>query len=333
MVSEAQCLLNSPQYQLTSDDKGFLKQWSINRQTLIRNFGQVTKNGIYAMAKTHDQKYLLIGSGKGLIIQYCLKEMILVKEYPIFKYKITSIAITHDNQSIFCSDSRGNLTQLSLKDGLLEIEKEHRKAHKVQINCITISSDDKFMATGCGQGFIKLWSLLEKKWISGVSQQSSSNIIMDMKFCKAGNSLYSMDMQGTVYLYNQINFEIVEKEYETKISDGVKSLEISNLDEYFFVSGTKGKLDRIDTGDNSIQHFKKLGKYAFDNHYVDPPRQYNYDVSSLYCMKLSSDNQYLFTGDCDGSVKFWDVSEMKEINKLLNAHESSIHCMVIIDFA
>ena len=78
----------------TSDDDGNLKQWSIKKQILEKDYGRVQNGGIRSMVVTFDNEFLFTGDFDGNLKQWSIKEKKLFKDYGRIRYRtITRMAL------------------------------------------------------------------------------------------------------------------------------------------------------------------------------------------------------------------------------------------------
>ena len=70
-----------PKYLFTSDFKGYLKQWDIKQQKLMKDFGEIHSAQIFSITATNDGRYLFTSDDKGYLKQWDIEQQKLMKDF------------------------------------------------------------------------------------------------------------------------------------------------------------------------------------------------------------------------------------------------------------
>jgi WD40 repeat protein len=138
--------------------EGNLKQFSLESQQVVHDYGLIHEDLIFCLETTRDSKWLYTGSYDRFVIRISIENR-QVDEYlgPISRYGISAMKITADEKKLLVEDNLGHLKLLSLRNG--ELIKDYGCLFAVGgITGIVITADQKFLFTSSSDNVLKQWN-------------------------------------------------------------------------------------------------------------------------------------------------------------------------------
>lgn len=290
------------------------------------------------------------------------------------KLTVTCCVVSSDNQFVYSVSKDSSIIKWNIETGKkLKIIKGGKQGnedthvgHTTSINSITISSDNKFLATGCDSNFINIWNPNNLEFIHRFKGHSGR--ITGLIIRKFSHTLYSISKDRSLRVWDldtmcyvqtlfghqevitSIDMLIKERAVTSggfdstvrlwKIAEETQlifqeskgeSIEIVKyVDEQHFVSGTMN-------GSISLWSAQKKRPLFTKNqaHGCDSLTNTSNWISSIAAHPFSD----LFaTGSCDGFIRLWKITKDKfeEIHKIsLNGFVNSLqfinegNCLVV----
>ena len=164
-----QCFAVTPnwKYFFIAGENGFLCQFSVDNQTLVKDYGTIhnpscdhleTCCNIKFMISTLDSKYLFISDDTGQLTQIDVEAMLVFKNFGrIHQGGIYSMAITTDYQ--FTSSEFGILRQYNIASQ--KLFKDYKKVHQGSIYSIVLHDKHNILFVSNDKGDLKQLSLSE----------------------------------------------------------------------------------------------------------------------------------------------------------------------------
>lgn len=219
-----------------------------------------------------------------------------------------------------CVDSRGEHAYTGSKDGSiiqwsiklkkilrkvnscnkLADDKQRKKQHSRHINCIALSSDDKFVATGGWDKLIRLWDARSLDWLHTFVMHRQE--ITALVFRSGCNTLYSGSADRSVMIWSledDDNRCFVEAMYGHEST--ITSMD-ARRKETVLTSGGQ---------DNSIRIWKIIEQAQ---------SVYEFNHGSIDIVRYIDDKTFVSGGE-DGSICVWSTMKKKPVFKLENAHK------------
>ena len=290
-----------PKYLFISSGTGKLKQWDLEEQRLMKDYGRMHTIFIYSIATTNDNRYLFTSDQHGFLKQWDLKKNELVKNYKrIHSGAIFSITITNNNQYLFTSGGCGELQQWDIERQ--KLLKDYGKIHRNSgIYAMTTTDDNKYLFTSSNKGELKQWDIEERRLLKDYTKKNVSIIFWSMVATKDSQNLFTAYHFGYLCQWNIKNQKLM-KDYGKVHSFSITSMMITNDNQYLLTSTKKGELKQWLIKIKKITFIKKYMIVHSDN--TTP-------------MAISNDNQTLYTGDASGQLRLWDMQQ----GKLKNDYE------------
>lgn len=168
--------------------------------------------------------------------------------------------------------------------------------HTGQVLCMALSSDDKFLASGCKERIINIWDPDKMKLLK--TFRGHKNAITGLVFQRSSHQLISASSDRSLKLWNLDEMGYVETMFGHQDA-------ITDIDSFHgeTVVTTGGR-------DNTARIWKIVEEtqLVFQAH-----------GSSIDCVCVSSHQSFVTGGD-DGSLLFWGVKKKKPMSKVLLAH-------------
>ena len=132
-------------YLFTSDDNGFVKQFSISEHTLKHDWGHLHNGWITNIQSTND--YLFTKDVTGNLKQWSLKTRKLIRDWywDVNHDRASAFCLSNNGLELFMCNYEGYLKQFSLEDQ--KIINDFGKIHNGEIHSLKTTSDDKFLFT------------------------------------------------------------------------------------------------------------------------------------------------------------------------------------------
>lgn len=228
---------------------------------------------------------------------------------------LTCVCIDSRNEHAFTGSKDGSIIKWCLashkilakiqpiKKKLAESDKElGEKYHTNHINCITISSDDKFLASGGGDPKIRIWSPKDMTWLHTFNLHRKE--VTALAFRRGHHMLYSGSADRSVMLWtleDDDNRCFVEALY------GHES-EITSMD-------TLNK-ERVLTSGGRDQSIR-IWKIVEQAQTVFQSKHESVDIARYI------DDKTFVSGGEDGSITVWTTMKRSPICSVSKAHGSS----------
>lgn len=216
-------------------------------------------------------KFAFTGSKDGTVIKWCLENRKILN-------KINSISRKHMEN---------------------EEKKLQEKHHHKHINCIAISSDDKFLATGGWDKSIRIWSPVDLSWIHTFSKHRQE--VTALAFRIGFPLLYSGSADRSVMLWT------LEDDDNRCFVDDLYGHEspITSIDIL--------RKDRVLTSGGRDQTIR-IWKIVEQSQNVFESKHQSVDIARFI------DDKTFVTGGEDGSILIWSTMKRKFVLQLSNAH-------------
>lgn len=202
-------------YQFVIDDKGFVSQWDIRDQKLLKEYTnhELNVQSPYTKISTSDSRFLFLSSFGGKLVQLNIEERKVEKDYgKIHSNTIRSMAVTYDNIYQFTSDASGNVKQWEIaKQTLIQ---DYGQVHS-SIHSIVVSIDSQYLFTSDNSGYLKQWD---------ISKQTE-------------------ERQGTL---NQLELKLLKNYGQVHQKGLIRALFVTNDNRHQFFSGFRGYLIQWD---------------------------------------------------------------------------------------
>lgn len=221
---------NSGKYQITSDDKGNLRQQNIEKQEFVREFSTDHSGFIYTICSNNNSKILFSGDDEGKVKQWNVldnKDFELVKDWnKVHKNSIYAMCLTRDSKYLFTSDETdpsdfdqdkrsnlGNLKRYNVSNNENFLSYDRNTKEKVGvIKCMSQSPDGNSLFVTDLEGNIEQWSTSENKLIQDFGRMHkfgiNSLVFYEDKICscdnKGGLLVISIKSKEKVYEFTEI---------------------------------------------------------------------------------------------------------------------------------
>ncbi|XP_053214493.1 U3 small nucleolar RNA-interacting protein 2-like isoform X2 [Panonychus citri] len=256
------------------------------------------------------------------------------------KLSVTCLVVSSDGKFIYSASKDGsivkwdfiNCKKLKTIPGGRKGDKDH-VGHTCVINAIAISSDSKFLATGCKNEIINIWNTSDMKFVHTFKGHRGE--VNGLAFRRAAHTLYSCSSDKTVKVWNVDDLCYVEtlfghQDKVTSIDCGLKEKPITSggidlslriwkiVEESQLVFyGHKGSIDHVKYIDED--HFISVGDDGIISLYG------NVKKNAIFTSKLAHGeesstanwivslatavNTDLFaTGSKDGHIRVWQCA-------------------------
>ena len=242
-----------------------------------------------------DESIAIIGSREGLIHKIQINDSVQTQTNP----DIGSIwSLVFDSKGNFYACGSQKLIKQYNSQTLAEIKV--LEGHSDEINSLSISSNDKYLYSGCDDHTVRQWPLTEK--------QIKSEVLYEHKGCVYATDISSNNNflvtgcgSQTIIVYN-----IREKKIVATIEDvdsQVWALKISPCLEYFFSGQESSKI--------LVWNFETFEKiFVFEGH-----------SERVRCMSVSPDSRFLISGSIDKTIGIWDVRDRKRVIELTGSKD------------
>ncbi|CAB3368616.1 Hypothetical predicted protein [Cloeon dipterum] len=216
---------------------------------------------------------------------------------------ITALSLSQDGNFLYsaskdCSIVKWSLTDFtkvkSIPGGRKGTENRH-KGHTTTVNCIAVSSDNKFLASGDDRGQILIWDAEIFDLLKTFKHQSA---VTGVVFRKGTHQLYSSSKDRSVKIWSLDEMTYIESLFGHQAT--VTSIDALSR-ERAITSGGR---------DNSL----RIWKIVEESQLI-----YNGHKGSIDCVKLINEEYFLSCGD-DGTLCLWGSMKKKPIAVIENAH-------------
>jgi len=232
--------------------------------------------------------------------------------------------------------------------------KEVKVAHEIKLHktysgvfSTQFNFDGTLLAMGFGNGGIELFNPVTGEQIKGLREGRQGGFaIMCLRFHPKNNDiLYGCTSDGLIYVYNCVNFDLVETIAEK--GNEINSMDFC-VDGYNFVTGGKDLNIRVyETNKNRL-----LRTYeGYNEKTVTLDQTSACNTMRVFSIKFHPNNQFIFiSGGWDNHIKIWDIRDndgikrnisgphiagdtldMKE-NQILSGQWAALHALQCYDY-
>jgi len=290
----------------------FLSDWAHNIYDLITS-----------IVVTPDGNYALTGSVNQTISVWNLRASANLQTATDHKRSVRAVAITSD----------GHLAVSGSLDGQIKVwDIEQKKVirtldgHTDAVMSIAIIPDGRYAVSGSRDKTVRVWDLNQGNQICNLSGHHNS--VNAVAIMKNGRYAVSGSRDNTVKVWDIKKKECLEtyNDHEDIVGalamtmDGTRMITVAS-DETMRIwdlnlSKNIEKLDSHNINEFLIEALKGLGKP--DSRVLARHK----GKGLINTVAMTQDGKFAVTGGLDGSVKVWDVNEMKEIHTLQEKSKS-----------
>lgn len=223
------------------------------------------------------------------------------------KLSITCLVISPDNKHVFsgskdCSIIKWNIEtgkKVHIIHGGRKGTEESHKGHTAHILCIAISSDNKYLASGCRNKLIHIWDPEDCHLIH--TFKGHRDAVSGLAFRTGSHDLFSASHDRAVKIWNLDEMAYVETLFGHQ--DAITAIDSLSRQRAITAGGRDG----------SARIWKVLeeSQLVFNGH-----------SGSMDCIRLINENHFISGAD-DGSLALWSVMKKKPIRVIKNAHKES----------
>ena len=190
-------------YLFTGDHGGRMKQWSIKRQLLLKDFGEVHENPISSFVATNDGKFLFSCDFRGFQIQWSIPKQKRVKDYDELiepSDSVDSATLSYDSKYLFLASMNGHLVQISINKkkvkhnfgGVYDLTPGNCGIHLVEV-----SYDSKYLFVCNWQGSLKQFCIKKNELVKDYGQIHKLRI-KKIVFSDDNQFFYTRDQKGSI---------------------------------------------------------------------------------------------------------------------------------------
>ncbi|KAI9298923.1 WD40 repeat-like protein [Neoconidiobolus thromboides FSU 785] len=247
------------------------------------------------------------------------------------------LSLVIHEQYIIAGCKEGNIKVWNKHSYLLEKE---LIGHSRAVLCLCVNEKDQLLFSGSSDDTIRVWDLktLTQKYIINTYEQVGD--ILSMVYHPLSNTLFFGCQNASIQWFCLDNISGVEKNSEEGGESGKSNFDFknipglppnSNLKSFFKLNQKQEELkdkENINEENNSFYQIHSNSIHSFAHHGA---------VYSLIIDNLPDDeNEYLFSGSADGSIKIWKINNNNPSlifeHKILNENKKdilSIYCLQI----
>ncbi|KAH1025703.1 periodic tryptophan protein 2 homolog isoform X1 [Dendroctonus ponderosae] len=157
------------------------------------------QEAVLTAAAYHPKARILVtGFSCGVFFIYETPDMNLIHSLSISEQKISSIALNQTGEWVALGCS--GIGQLLVWEWQSETHVMKQQSHMLNITCLSYSSDGHIVATGGGDGKVKLWKVSSGFCFVTFSEHSSA--VTALAFCASKNFIVSSSLDGTVRAFD-----------------------------------------------------------------------------------------------------------------------------------
>lgn len=220
------------------------------------------------------------------------------------KLSVTCVVVSSSEKYLFSGSKDCSIIKWSLeeKKRLHTIQGGKKgkvgECHPEQILAIALSSDDKFLASGCRGKIVNIWDAETMQLLK--TFKGHKGAITGLVFQKNSHQLISASIDRSLKLWNLDEMGYVETLFGHQ--DSITGIDTFH-GETVVTSGGR---------DNSLRIWKIIeeSQLVFQAH-----------GCSLDCLCVSSHQSFVSGGD-DGTLLFWGINKKKPLSKVILAHGS-----------
>lgn len=220
---------------------------------------------------------------------------------------VTCLVISTDGKHIYtgskdCSIIKWNV-ELGKKVKIIpnnHKSKDKANGHSAHILSLALSSDNKFLASGCQKKLINIWNPETMEFIR--SFPGHRDAVSGLTFRKGTHQLFSASFDRSVKIWNLDEMAYVETLFGHQ--DAITAIDSLTRDRAITSGGR----------DNTIRIWKVVeeSQLVFNGH-----------SGSIDNVRLINEENYVSGGD-DGSLMLWSVLKKKPLVSVTGAHGSSL---------
>lgn len=223
------------------------------------------------------------------------------------KLSITCLAISPDDQFLYsaskdCSIVRWSLDTYSKTNFIVFRCKKNKNMnkrnqyHSSTINCLAVSSDNKYLVSGDEKGVINVWQADSLEFVQTLN--GHKNAITDLAVCPFTNSLYSSSKDALVKVWNLNEFAYMETLFGHQAA--ITSVDVLNKDRVVTAGGTDKTL--------RVWKVQEESQLIFNGH------------SGSIDLVRKLDEGFFVSGGDDGSLCLWGALKKVPLYIIRNAH-------------
>lgn len=232
------------------------------------------------------------------------KKLLTCKQH---KLSITCIAVSSDSKFLYSASKDYSIVKWSLlnfgkasfkslkfkKNNNAEVKKDY---HNCLVNCLAISSDNKYLVSGSENGFINVWHPETLNHLH--TFRAHKKAVTGLAICRETNFLYSSSKDLLVKSWNLNEMGYMETLFGHQAE--VTSIDILNENRVLTAGGTDRTL--------------RVWKIQEESHLI-----FNGDKGSLEVVRKLDEGSFISGGD-DGSLCLWGFNKKKPLFVVDNAH-------------
>ncbi|ORY86861.1 WD40-repeat-containing domain protein [Protomyces lactucae-debilis] len=186
---------------------------------------------------------------------------------------------------------------------ILQLRKTVRRAHAASVHCCSASADGQYLATGCSDGTVGLWSTNSLKQLKSFPQHRDS--VNSVVFPTIGTEFFSASSDRTVKLFNAKEQAYIETLFGHQ--DIITCISVLNPN----AAVTVGARDRS----------ARLWKIVDETQLVfrGGDRKERFGEGSMDVV-TQIDKELFVTGSDNGTVALWSTQKKKALSRIPMAH-------------
>jgi WD40 repeat protein len=220
------CISANGEWLFTSDSKGEIKQFSLNKDSYHEHIGDCVDIGdckdiyddkekkkahisdIRAMECTGDSEFIFSADKNGFLKQWSTEDLSLLENYgKVTSNMIYTLSITADSEWLFLADETGLLLQFDIKSRILE--KDYGRIHSGEIYSIACSPDNQHLFTSDNKGNVKQWAIREQTLVYNFGDVHDG-ICYSICCSPDGNYIFTSDSRGEIKQFSVMQQKILK---------------------------------------------------------------------------------------------------------------------------